>query len=64
MSIVGKCLNRENLRDPSRPVSRIAAALEPYLEILIEQFTPDQVILFGSYAYGQPTEHSDSLRKG
>jgi predicted nucleotidyltransferase len=29
------------------------------LQILIEQFHPDQVILFGSYAYGEPTRHSD-----
>jgi predicted nucleotidyltransferase len=25
----------------------------------VEQFHPEQVILFGSYAYGTPDEHSD-----
>jgi predicted nucleotidyltransferase len=52
-------VNRQALWDPSRPVSRIAAALEPYLNILVRDFAPQRVILFGSYAYGQPTEHSD-----
>jgi len=27
--------------------------------VLVEQFHPDQVILFGSYAYGEPDEHND-----
>ena len=51
---------RENLlRDPRYPVHRIADKLLPYLRVLIEQFHPYQVILFGSYAYGEPDEHSD-----
>lgn len=52
-------LNRQLLRDPARPVSRIASALEPYLDVLVERFAPERVILFGSYAYGRPNEHSD-----
>lgn len=47
------------LRDPHHPVHRIADKLLPYLRVLVEQFHPEQVILFGSYAYGQPDEHSD-----
>jgi len=47
------------LRDPQYPVHRIADRLLPYLQVLIEQFHPQQVILFGSYAYGQPDESSD-----
>jgi len=51
---------RENvLRDPRYPVHRIADQLLPYLTVLVEQFHPEQVILFGSYAYGTPDEHSD-----
>jgi predicted nucleotidyltransferase len=51
---------RENvLRDPRYPVHRIAAQLLPYLQVLVEQFHPEQVILFGSYAYGEPTPDSD-----
>jgi uncharacterized protein len=26
---------------------------------IVDQFEPERIILFGSYAYGQPTEHSD-----
>jgi len=26
---------------------------------IARQFVPERIILFGSYAYGQPTEHSD-----
>ena len=47
------------MRDPHYPVHRIADKLLPYLRVLVEQFQPQQVILFGSYAYGQPDEHSD-----
>src|SRR5437867_2519863 len=47
------------LRDPRYPVHRIADKLLPYLRVLVEQFQPKQVILFGSYAYGQPDENSD-----
>src|SRR5438046_98748 len=51
---------RENvLRDLRYPVHKIADRLLPYLRVLIEQFRPQQVILFGSYAYGQPKEDSD-----
>ena len=47
------------LRDPRYPVHAVADRLEPYLRVLIDRFHPERVILFGSYAYGQPTEHSD-----
>lgn len=47
------------LRDPRYPVHRIADQLRPYLKVLVEKFQPEQVILFGSYAYGEPTPDSD-----
>jgi predicted nucleotidyltransferase len=47
------------LRDPHYPVHQIADCLLPYLRVLVEQFHPEQVILFGSYAYGHPGTHSD-----
>jgi predicted nucleotidyltransferase len=51
---------RENvLQDPRYPVSKIAGALRPYLQVIAEEFHPARVILFGSYAYGEPTEDSD-----
>ena len=52
-------LNEKVLRDPRYPVHKIANQLEPYLRVLLEKFHPQQIILFGSYAYGDPTEHSD-----
>lgn len=54
-----RSLRREVLHDVSRPVSRIAHDLEPYLDVLVSEFSPEQLVLFGSYAYGEPTEHSD-----
>jgi uncharacterized protein len=47
------------LHDPRYPVHQAAARLEPYLRIIVERFHPEKIILFGSYAYGQPDEHSD-----
>ena len=52
-------LNEAALRDPSRPVHRIADDLLPYLRVLVDEFAPQHVILFGSYAYGEPDENSD-----
>ncbi len=37
----------------------IADKLIPYLKILVEKFNSDQIVLFGSYAYGNPTRDSD-----
>ena len=47
------------LRDPRYPVHQIADRLEPYLRAIVEKCHPERIILFGSYAYGQPNEHSD-----
>ncbi len=47
------------MHDPSYPVHKIADQVEPYLRVIVERFHPDKIILFGSQAYGQPTEHSD-----
>ncbi len=52
-------LNFSALKDATKPVSKIADRLAPYLQVLLEEFEPEQIILFGSYAYGEPTEHSD-----
>jgi len=60
MSLMSVPSIREDiLRDPRYPVHRIADRLLPYLRVLVEQFQPEQVILFGSYAHGNPDEHSD-----
>lgn len=47
------------LRDPKYPVHMVADMLEPYLRAIVEKVQPQKIILFGSYAYGNPTEHSD-----
>ena len=60
MSVAKSVAIREDvLRDPRFPVHKIADKLLPYLRVLVEQFHPQQVILFGSYAYGEPNKHSD-----
>lgn len=52
-------IQEEVLRDPQYPMSRIADQLLPYLKLLADQFHPEKIILFGSYAYGQPDQESD-----
>jgi predicted nucleotidyltransferase len=47
------------LRDPQFPISKAADRLQPFLRAIVEKIDPDKIILFGSYAYGTPTEHSD-----
>jgi predicted nucleotidyltransferase len=59
MSVGTSQIHEEVLRDPRYPVHRIADQLLPYLKVLVEEFHPEQVILFGSYAYGHPDRHSD-----
>ena len=56
------------LRDPRYPVHAVAEKLEPYLLRIVERFRPELIVLFGSYAYGHPTNDSDFdlliVRKG
>ena len=47
------------LHDPRYPVHHVADRLEPYLQVLVERIHPEKIVLFGSYAYGQPDMHSD-----
>lgn len=37
----------------------LQASLDEIVQRLVEGFQPEQIILFGSYAYGQPTKQSD-----
>jgi len=52
-------IREEVLRDPRYPVHKIADRLLPYLRVIVQQFNPQRIILFGSYAYGQPRPDSD-----
>ncbi len=54
-----QAIREDRLRDLRYPVHKIANRLLPYLQVLHEQFHPEKIILFGSYAYGEPDEHSD-----
>jgi hypothetical protein len=47
------------LHDSRYPVHRIGDRLEPYLRVIVEKFHPEKIVLFGSQACGEPTEHSD-----
>jgi len=38
----------------------VALKIRQVVNQIIEQFAPDKVILFGSHAYGKPTEDSDA----
>jgi HEPN domain-containing protein len=52
-------LDLAKLYDRRRPLGAIARRLHPYLRVLLRDFAPQQVIVFGSYAYGVPHEGSD-----
>src|SRR6266850_6605850 len=54
-----KIIDFPALRDGRFPVCKVAHKLEPYLRAIVDRIHPDKIILFGSYAYGSPTEHSD-----
>lgn len=43
----------ESIRVPRRAINALAKRIA-------EQFDPDQIILFGSYAYGRPGPYSDA----
>jgi hypothetical protein len=47
------------LNDRRFPIGQAAGRLAPYLRAIVEKINPERIILFGSYAYGEPTEHSD-----
>ena len=45
----------------TRPIltSAAQAAIDTAVERLVAEFKPEQIWLFGSYAWGEPDEHSD-----
>lgn len=46
---------------PARPAltPEVQATIDTAVERLVAEFQPEQVWLFGSYAWGEPDEHSD-----
>jgi uncharacterized protein len=59
MGVLATAVAFPGLNDAPYPVSRVASLLEPYLQAIVERVRPLRIVLFGSYAYGSPTEHSD-----
>lgn len=47
------------MNNPGYPVHAIAPRLAPFVRAIVEKIHPQKIILFGSYAYGIPDEHSD-----
>jgi predicted nucleotidyltransferase len=37
----------------------VGKSLRPAMQKIVRKLNPDKIILFGSYAYGTPTPHSD-----
>jgi UTP:GlnB (protein PII) uridylyltransferase len=63
-----KSLSFPALHDSRYPIHKVANWIEPYLQAIVARVQPEKIILFGSYAYGTPTQHSDFdllvLRRG
>jgi predicted nucleotidyltransferase len=56
-------LNTSGLRNPQTvPVGlkvSVGKSLRPAIQRIVDELNPEKIILFGSYAYGKPTPHSD-----
>ena len=37
----------------------VGKSLRPAIQKIVQQLNPEKIVLFGSYAYGSPTPHSD-----
>lgn len=57
--IADGCIREHVLEDRKFPLHRIAGKLRPFLRVLQDQFHPERVVVFGSYAYGSPDKDSD-----
>ena len=56
-------VNVSGLRNPQTvPLGlkvSVGRSLRPAIQRIVDELKPERVILFGSYAYGKPTPHSD-----
>lgn len=63
MTVTGSLINISGLRHPSTiPMglkTPVGKSLRPAIQKIVDELKPEKVILFGSYAYGKPTPHSD-----
>jgi len=37
----------------------VGKSLRPAIQKIVDELHPEKIVLFGSYAYGQPNQHSD-----
>ena len=47
------------MKDDSRSRADIEPILKEIVAVLVRDYQPEAIILYGSYAYGTPTRHSD-----
>ncbi|HEX9331460.1 MAG TPA: nucleotidyltransferase domain-containing protein [Anaerolineales bacterium] len=56
-------VNISGLRNPQTiPMGlkvSVGKSLRPAIQRIVDELNPEKIILFGSYAYGKPTPHSD-----
>ena len=52
-------IREDALEDLRYPLHGIADRIRPYLKVLRDQFQPEKVVVFGSYAHGHPGPDSD-----
>jgi len=63
MTIISSPINTSGIRHPrtiplglKKPVGK---SLRPAIQKIVDELKPEKIVLFGSYAYGKPTPHSD-----
>jgi predicted nucleotidyltransferase len=63
MRTVNSLINITGLRYPGTiPLGlkkSVGKSLRPAIQKIVDELKPEKIILFGSYAYGKPTPHSD-----
>ena len=45
--------------DSMKNSSEVQQAIQTIVDRIVKEYTPEEIILFGSYAYGQPNQDSD-----
>lgn len=63
MATSSSSVNISGLRNPQTiPMGlkvSVGRSLRPAIQKIVDELHPEKIILFGSYAYGKPTPHSD-----
>jgi len=63
MTTTNSLVNVSGLRHPQTiPIGlkvSVGKSLRPAIQKIVDKLNPEKIILFGSYAYGRPTPHSD-----